>query len=92
MTRAAQARRRQRARAARQALTLCEAEPLRSACGVALASASPEPINRAPRRTSPAAARAALRAVGLPPHVAAKLRSRLRLSPEQEATHDTSPR
>lgn len=33
-----------------------------------------------------AAARAALRAVGLPPHLAATLRSRLRLTPGQEPT------
>ena len=60
MTRAAQARRRQRAGAARQALTLCEIEVIRSACG-ALAPASPELINRARPRTSQVAARAALR-------------------------------
>ena len=35
-------------------------------------------------RTSPAAARAALRAAGLAPHLAATLRGRLRLIPEQE--------
>jgi hypothetical protein len=35
-------------------------------------------------RASPTAARAALCAAGLPPHVAATLRSRLRLIPEQE--------
>ncbi len=35
-------------------------------------------------RTSAAAARAALRAAGLPPHLAATLRNRLRLIPEQE--------
>ena len=35
-------------------------------------------------RTSAVAARAALRAAGLPPHLAATLRNRLRLIPEQE--------
>jgi hypothetical protein len=84
MTRAAQARRRQRASAARQAL--CEAELLRSARREAPTSASPDLINRARRRASPVAAKAALRAVGLSPHIAAKLRSRLHLSPEQEAS------
>jgi hypothetical protein len=66
MTSAAQARKRQRASAARQALVLCEAEL----------------ITRP--RTSAAAARAALRAAGLPPHLAATLRNRLRLIPERE--------
>jgi hypothetical protein len=63
----AQARRRQRARAARQVLTLCEAELL------------------ARPRLSAAIARSALRAAGLPPHLAARLRGRLRLVAEQEA-------
>jgi hypothetical protein len=36
-------------------------------------------------RVSAITARAALRATGLPPHVAAALRSRLRLIPEPEA-------
>jgi hypothetical protein len=35
-------------------------------------------------RASPAASRTALPAAGLPPHLAATLRSRLRLIPEQE--------
>jgi hypothetical protein len=67
VTSGAQARRRQRARAARQALTLCEAELL------------------ARPRISAAIARSALRAAELPPHLAARIRSRLRLTPEQGA-------
>ena len=67
MTSATQAHRRQRAKAARQALTLCDAElPARP-------------------RISAVTARAALRAAGLPPHIAAALRGRLRLTPEPEA-------
>jgi len=68
MTSATQARRCQRASAARRALTLCEAEVLARPC------------------VSAVAARAALGAAGLPPHVAAALRSRLRLIPEKGAT------
>ena len=64
MTSAPQARRRQRAKAARQALALCEAEQH--------------------TRNSAATARTALRAAGLPPHLAAALRGRIRLIPEQE--------
>jgi hypothetical protein len=67
VTSAAQARRRQRARAARQALTLCEAELL------------------ARPRINAAIARSALRAAGLPPPLAARIRSRLRMIPEQGA-------
>lgn len=68
MTRAAnaQARRRHRASAARQAIALCETD-----------------LSSRPR-TSAATARAALRAAGLPPHLAASLRRRLRLTAEQE--------
>jgi hypothetical protein len=67
MTSATQARRSQRAEAARQALALGEAE----------LAARP--------RISAVTARAALRAAGLPPHIAAELRGRLRLTPEPEA-------
>jgi hypothetical protein len=67
MTSAPQARRRQRAKAARQALALCEAELL------------------ARPRISAATARSALRAAGLPPHLAAAFRGRMRLTPEQRA-------
>jgi hypothetical protein len=65
----------QRARAARQALRLCEA-------------ALPQGTGRTqggPRRVTAVTTRAALRAVGLPPQIAATLRSRLCLVPEQEA-------
>lgn len=67
MTSATQARRRQHAKTARQALALCEAE------------------QHARPRSSAAATRAALRAAGLPPHLAAALRGRMRITPEQEA-------
>jgi hypothetical protein len=65
----------QRARAARQALRLCEAA-LPQSTGHTQAG---------PRRVTAVTTRAALRAAGLPPHIAAALRSRLRLIPEQEA-------
>jgi hypothetical protein len=63
---AARARRRQRARAARQALALCE--------------------YRLPARPRTRAARAALRAAGLPPRLAGTYRHRLRIhtTPETE--------
>ena len=67
-------RRRPRARAARQALGLCEA-PLPQGTGR---------TQGGPRRVTAVTARAALRAAGLPPHVATTLRSRLRLIAEQE--------
>jgi hypothetical protein len=67
MTRTTHRRRRQRARAARQAPALCQ---------TALAVQ--------PRVTG-VAARAALRAAGLPPPLAAALRGRLRLTPDPEA-------
>jgi hypothetical protein len=73
-------RRRPRATAARQALRLCEAEQLRLAwdsAGTALGGGGQS-------RTRAVTARAALRAVGVPPHTAAALRGRLRLAPEQE--------
>jgi hypothetical protein len=67
-------RRRQRAMAARQALRLCEAD-----------------LRPGPRRTlggqhrvTTATTRAALRAAGVPPLIAATLRRRLRLTAEQE--------
>jgi hypothetical protein len=67
-------RQRQRAMAARQALRLCE---------VALSQGTGR-TQDGPRRVTAVSARAALRAVGLPPHIAGTLRSRLRLMPEQE--------
>jgi len=67
MSSAAQSRRRHRSSAARQALTLCEAELL------------------ARPRVSAAVATTALWAAGLPPHLAATLRGRMRQLPEQAA-------
>ena len=69
-------RRQQRTMAARQALRLCEADP---------APGTPGAARVAPRRVTAVTTRAALRAAGLPPQIAATLRSRLRLIPEQEA-------
>ena len=71
--------------AARQALRLCEAELPQHTPG----RAGPPPPStgtghRQPR-IHPAATRAALRAAGVPPDVAAALRRRLRLTPEREA-------
>jgi len=74
MTSTPRPRKRPRARAARQALRLCEAT-------------LPQDTGRThggPRRVTAVTTRAALRAAGLPPHIAATLRSRLRLIPEQE--------
>ncbi|MBO0819352.1 MAG: hypothetical protein J2P26_00725 [Nocardiopsaceae bacterium] len=75
-------RRRQRAMAVRQALRLCEAElatHARNDAGVPAGRPGGEP----PRITA-ATTRAALRAAGLPPRLAATLRGRLRLIPGQE--------
>jgi hypothetical protein len=68
-------RRKQRATAARQALSLCEATLPKGTARIVGGQ----------HRVNTVTARAALRAVGLPPHIAAALRSRLRLMPEQEA-------
>jgi hypothetical protein len=68
-------RRRQRAMAARQALRLCEAAQGQGTGRTQGGS----------RRVTAVTTRAALRAAGLPPQIAATLRSRLRLTPEQEA-------
>jgi hypothetical protein len=70
--------------AARQALSLCEAELLTHAwnrgdmppIGTGLRGGQP--------RISAVTTRAALRAAGVPPHIAATLRNRLRLIPEPE--------
>jgi hypothetical protein len=74
------ARRRHHAMAARQALRLCEAELL------ILTTVGSARQNTGPARPSggPARARAALVAAGLPPHLAAVLRRRLHLLPDQE--------
>jgi hypothetical protein len=76
-------KRRHHAMAARQALRLCEAELL----VVAGADGTHEVSGQArPARphVSTARARAALVAAGLPPHLAAALRRRLHLIPDQE--------
>jgi hypothetical protein len=67
--------------AARQALSLCEAELLRLSWDTVGAPDS----SRGQPRIRVATTRAALRAAGVPPHIAAALRRRLRLIPEQEA-------
>jgi hypothetical protein len=75
-------RRRQHAMAVRQALSLCEAEVLTFTWG------SPGPPHARPAtrcvhpRISAVTARAALRATGVPPGLAAVLRNRLRLDPD----------
>jgi hypothetical protein len=75
---------RQRATAVRQALSLCEAELL------SLTWDSPAPPHRRPDtgrgldRISAGTTRAALRATGVPPGLAAVLRNRLRLIPDLE--------
>ena len=70
--------------AARQALNLCEAElltPTWDRAGIRQSSAG---AWRGQPRVSVAAARAALRATGAPPYIAAALRGRLRLISDQE--------
>jgi hypothetical protein len=74
-------RRRPRAAAARQALRLYEAELLRLPWDT---TGTPPVGGPGQPRTRVVTARAALRAVGVPPHTAAALRNRLRLAPEQE--------
>jgi hypothetical protein len=69
--------------AARQALSLCEAElpgPTWDGAGLNTLAGT----RRAQLRISVLTARTALLAAGLPPHLAAELRSRLRLVPEPE--------
>ena len=73
-------RKRPRATAARQALRLYEAELAR----LTWDTAGAPPGGPGQPRTRVATARAALRAVGVPPHTAAALRGRLRLDPGQE--------
>jgi hypothetical protein len=69
--------------AARQALRLCEAELLSLTRDTADVPQTGVGIRGVQPRISVATARAALRAAGMPPHVAAALRGRLRLIPEQ---------
>ena len=73
-------RRRPRAAAARQALRLYEAELHR----LAWDTAGKPPTGDGQPRSRGVTAKAALRAVGLPPHTAATLRRRLHLTPKQE--------
>ncbi|HEX2321086.1 MAG TPA: hypothetical protein VHJ18_19065 [Streptosporangiaceae bacterium] len=68
--------------AVRQALRLVEAETISLAWGNADLGQRPMQVRQWPPRTSPA--RAALLAVGLPPPIAATLRCRLQLLPDQE--------
>jgi hypothetical protein len=73
------------AMAARQALNLCEAELLVLPWDGADIPQSSAGVSRGQSRTSVLTARAALRAAGAPPHIAAAHRSRLRLITDQEA-------
>ena len=79
-------RRKQRATAVRQALSLCEAELLRLAWDGADVPQSSAGLRSRRPRVSVVTTRAALRAAGIPPHMAAALRSRLRLIPDAEDT------
>jgi hypothetical protein len=71
--------------AARQALNLCEAELLTLPGDGADIPQSSAGFRRGQSRVSVVTTRAALRAAGAPPHIAAALRSRLRMIPEQQA-------
>jgi hypothetical protein len=73
------------ATAARQALNLCEAERLTIPWNGADIPQSSAGVRRGQSRISVVTTRAALRAAGVPPHIAAALRSRLRLITEPEA-------
>jgi hypothetical protein len=77
--------RNQRARAARQALNLCEAELARLTRDSAGTPQGTSQTRLQQPRINVATTKAALLAAGLPPQVAAALRGRLRLIPEQEA-------
>jgi hypothetical protein len=73
------AQKRQRAMAARQALRLCEAEMLgRSSSSRSARLVTLDEITQSVR-PSPATSKAALRAAGLPPHLAVEMRRRLHL-------------
>jgi hypothetical protein len=78
-------RSRQHATAARQALRLCEADLTKLTCDASNPTSGAGRIQGRQRRNSPSTTRAALRAAGVPPLVAAALRRRLRLIPEQDA-------
>jgi hypothetical protein len=75
-------RRRQRAMAVRQALLLVETETILPTWDKTGLDQRTMQVRHRPPRIS--TARAALLAVGLPPPIAAALRSRLQLLPEQE--------
>jgi hypothetical protein len=77
-------RRRQRATAARQALSLCEADLLRLTWDRSDPSLRSPGLHQGQPRAGALTARAALRAVGVPPDTAAILRRRLRLTTEPE--------
>ena len=82
MTSAHKTGRRQRARAARQALRLVETETISPAWHNA--GLSQRTMQVRPRPPSASTARAALLAAGLPPPIAAALRRRLQLLPDKE--------
>jgi hypothetical protein len=71
--------------AARQALTLCEADLHAFTYDGADELQACTGTHRGQAHSSVLAARTALRAAGLPPPRAAALRSRLRIAPEPEA-------
>jgi hypothetical protein len=73
------------AMAARQALNLCETELLMPPGGGAHIPQGSASVCRGQSRISVITTRAALRAAGAPSHIAAALRSRLRLITEPEA-------
>jgi hypothetical protein len=77
-------RRRPRAKAARQALRLCEADLIRSTWETPDPPGDLGSTEGRQRCIRPITTRAALRAVGVPPLAAAALRRRLRLIPEHE--------
>lgn len=81
MTHTHKARRPQRAMAARQALALCEADISPGWHNPGLSQRTTHARSRSPRTST---ARGALLAVGLPPPIAAALRRRLQLLPDQE--------
>jgi hypothetical protein len=77
-------RRRPRAAAVRQALRLCEADPTRLAWDTPSPPRGTGRIQGTQGCVSPITTKAALRAAGVPPLMAAAFRRRLRLIPDQE--------
>lgn len=86
MTSATRPRRRKQRAMARQTLRLCEAELVRPTSSRADTPHGNAGSRHEQARISTAATRAALRAAGMPPGVAATLCSRLRLIREPEVT------